>query len=91
MKKIKVFTTLIVMNNDCDCDTMDEKSFCTYEDAHSCFLEYKNQMLNDAIDCHEKGIIILTNNEDEFAICDASDNSNIEVAKIVVTDLEIPE
>lgn len=91
MKKIKVFTTLIVMSNACESDTMDEKSFCTYEEAHRCFLDYKNQMLNDAIEFRKQGIKIITNNEDEFAICDARNEYDIEVAKIVITDLEIPE
>lgn len=90
MKKIQVFTTLIVMSNDCDCDTMDEKSFCTYEEAHRCFLDYKNQLLNDTIDM-KIGIKILTNNEDQFAFCHANDENYVEIAKIVVTDLEIPE
>lgn len=90
MKTIKVYTTLILMNNESDCDTMDEKSFCTYEEAHRCFLDYKNQILNDMSELRIS-IRILTNNEEQFAICHANDENNVEVAKIVVTDLEIPE
>lgn len=89
MKKIKVFTVLIVMNNEDFCDTMDEKSFSSYEKAHECFDEYKNQMLNDAIDRQAK-IKILINNEDMFSYCHADNENNVEVAKIVVTELEIP-
>lgn len=89
MKKIKVFTVLIVMKDEDFCDTMDEESFFSYEKAHRCFETYKSRMLNEAINTQEK-IKILINNEDMFSYCYADNENNVDVAKIVVTELEIP-